>query len=65
MIFENETVWLSQEQMSELFDKSSKTINEHIINIYKEWELEKEATMKKVKLSGNSGFSTKPINFTV
>jgi hypothetical protein len=31
---ENETVWLSQEQMAELFQKSRSTINEHIKNIY-------------------------------
>ena len=36
VIFENETVWLSQDQMATLFDKSVKTINEHISNIYKE-----------------------------
>jgi len=63
VIFENETVWLSQDQMARLFDKSIKTINEHIVNIYKEWELEIEDTMRKVKLSGNSGLSTKPTNF--
>ncbi|CAA6815560.1 MAG: Putative DNA-binding protein in cluster with Type I restriction-modification system [uncultured Campylobacterales bacterium] len=56
---ENETVWLSQEQMSELFQKSRSTINEHIKNIYKEKELEKPLTMKKF---GNSEFAKKPTN---
>lgn len=60
---ENETVWLTQDQMAVLFDKSAKTINEHIVNIYKEWELEAGETMKKMRLSGNSGFSTKPTNY--
>ncbi len=55
---ENETVWLSIEQMSELFQKSRSTINEHILNIYKEGELEKEDSMRKI---GNSDFSTKPV----
>lgn len=54
---ENETVWLAIEQMAELFQKSRSTINEHIINIYKEQELEKEASMRKI---GISDFSTKP-----
>ena len=58
--FENETVWLSIEQISELFQKSRSTVNEHILNIYKENELEKEFTMRKI---GNSDFSTKPTNF--
>ena len=57
---EDETVWLTQEQMAELFDKSKKTISEHIRNIYLEGELTELATMRK---SGNSGFSTKPTNY--
>jgi len=57
---EDETVWLTIEQMSELFQKSRSTINEHILNIYKEKELEKELSLRKI---GNSDFSTKPTNF--
>lgn len=57
---EDETVWLSIEQMGELFQKSRSTINEHILNIYEEGELEKELSMRKI---GNSDFSTKPTNF--
>ncbi len=58
--FENETVWLNIDQIAELFQKSRSTINEHILNIYKEQELEKEGSMRKI---GNSDFSTKPTNF--
>ena len=58
--FENETVWLNIDQIAELFQKSRSTINEHILNIYKEQELEQEFTMRKI---GNSDFSTKPTNF--
>jgi len=54
---ENETAWLTIEQMSELFQKSRSTINEHIINIYDEDELQKEETVRKI---GISDFSTKP-----
>lgn len=57
---QDETVWLTQEQMAELFDKSKKTISEHIRNVYLEGELTELATMRK---SGNSGFSTKPTNY--
>ena len=57
---ENETVWLTIDQMSELFKKSRSTINEHILNIYAEKELVEEETMRKI---GNSDFSTKPTNF--
>jgi len=58
---ENETVWLTQEQMSLLFGKSKSTINEHIKNIYEEKELLKSETMRKF---GNSELSTtKPTNY--
>jgi hypothetical protein len=57
---ENETVWLTIDQMAELFNKSRSTINEHILNIYSENELVEEETMRKI---GNSDFSTKPTNF--
>ena len=41
---ENETVWLSQQQMAELFGTSRTNIIEHINNIYAEEELDKEST---------------------
>ncbi len=53
----DETVWLTQEQMSKLFEKSKSTINEHIKNIYKEGELVEKETMSKF---GNSEFANKP-----
>ncbi|MBO5096600.1 MAG: virulence protein RhuM/Fic/DOC family protein [Bacilli bacterium] len=56
----DETVWLTQEQMSLLFDKAKSTINEHIKNIYKENELNEIETMRKF---GNSEFSSKPTNY--
>jgi len=49
---ENETVWLSQAQMSELFQKEVSTVSEHIKNIYEEGELLKESTIQAK--SGNS-----------
>ncbi len=44
---EEETVWLTQKQMSELFKKNIMTINEHIKNIYTEGELQTSATIRK------------------
>jgi len=52
---EKETVWLSQKQMAELFDKSVKTINEHIKNIYAEGELEKDSTFRKFRIVQKEG----------
>ena len=57
---EQETVWLSQEQMSLLFGKAKSTINEHIKNIYSEGELEEATTLLKF---GISEFQQKPTNY--
>ena len=60
VLFEDETVWLTIDQMSNLFGKSRSTINEHILNVYAEGELSETDTIRKI---GNSDFSTKPTNF--
>lgn len=57
---EDENLWMTQEQISKLFDKAKSTINEHIKNIYEEGELKEEVTMRKF---GISEFSTKPTNY--
>lgn len=48
---EEETVWLTQDQMATLFGKAKSTINEHIKNLYEEQELEESATVKKFGIS--------------
>jgi len=57
---EDETVWLTQEQMAMLFGKAKSTINEHIKNIYAEEELEESLTLKKF---GISEFQQKAPNY--
>jgi len=44
---ESDTVWISQKQMSELFDTNYKNISLHIKNVYREKELKKQATIKE------------------
>ncbi|MBN1829138.1 MAG: hydroxyacid dehydrogenase, partial [Deltaproteobacteria bacterium] len=44
---QDETVWLSQKLMAELFQKDLRTINEHITNIFDEGELVPGATIRK------------------
>ena len=60
VLFADETVWLTQEQKSDLFGKAKSTINEHIQNVYAEGELLQDSTMKKF---GNSEFSKKPTSY--
>ncbi|MFL8888515.1 virulence RhuM family protein [Helcococcus kunzii] len=53
---EDDTVWLSLEQMSRLFDRDKSTISRHIKNVYEEGELEKTSTVAKnatVQIEGN------------
>ena len=52
---EQETVWLTQAQMAELFDKDVRTINEHIGNIYDEEELTRAATIRKFRIVRQEG----------
>lgn len=55
VMLENETVWLSQKQLSELFDVTTATINEHIKNIYLENELERDSTIRKFLIVQKEG----------
>lgn len=52
---DKETVWLTQTQMSSLFNSSRVNITEHISNVYKEEELAKEATSRKFRLVRKEG----------
>lgn len=60
VLFLDETVWLTIDQMSTLFGKSRSTINEHILHIFEEGELEEGSCVRKI---GISDFSTKPTNY--
>ena len=52
---ENETVWLTQAQMCELFDKNKRTISEHIRNIFSEGELQEEQVVRKFRTTAADG----------
>lgn len=54
---ENETVWLTQQQMSELFQKDRTVITRHINNIFKEGELDEKSNVQNLHFP----FSDKPI----
>jgi hypothetical protein len=46
---EEKTIWLSQKQIGELYQKIKATISEHIKNIFQDGELEPEATVRKFR----------------
>ena len=60
VVFMDETFWLTQVGMAELFDSSKSNVSEHLSHIFEEEELDKGSCMRKF---GISEFSTKPTNF--
>ena len=55
--FENETVWLTQEQIVVLFQRDQSVISRHIKNVFIEGELEKKSNMQKMHIAN----SDKPV----
>jgi len=64
---QDETVWLTQEQMATLFDKGRSTIAEHILNIFREGELDEDSVCREFRQTGNDGkqYSVKHYNLDV
>ncbi len=52
---ENESIWLTQKLMAELFDVTVPTINEHLKNIYSQGELEQKATIRNFRIVQKEG----------
>ena len=52
---EKDTVWLSQKQMAELFDKDVRTVNEHIKNVFFEGELAENSVIRKFRTTASDG----------
>lgn len=52
---ENETIWLTQKAMAQLFDVGIPAINKHITNIYQDGELQPEATISKMEIVQQEG----------
>ena len=56
---ENETVWLTQEQMAQLFQRERSVITKHLKNIFEEQELDEKSNVQILHISG----SDRPIKF--
>ena len=65
--FENETIWLTQKLMAELFQKDVRTINEHIQNVFEEGELSPESVIRKFRITAADGktYDTQHYNLEV
>ena len=64
---QEETVWLTQKRMAELFQKNVRTINEHIQNIFAEGELVPESVIRKFRITADDGktYDTQHYNLDV
>ena len=55
MLYQDETLWLTQKAMSMLFDVDIRTINEHLRNIYSQGEVDKDTTIRKSRIVQKEG----------
>ncbi|MBU2915133.1 virulence RhuM family protein [Reichenbachiella agariperforans] len=55
VLLQDETVWLTQKAMQELFGKAKATISEHISNVFKEGELEENSVVRKSRTTADDG----------
>ena len=53
--YEDGTFWLTQKRMAELFGVDVRTVNEHLGNLYAEGELQREATIRKIRIVQKEG----------
>ena len=49
--FEDETIWLTQKLMAELFQKDVRTVNEHVQNVFAEGELTPDSVIRKFRIT--------------
>lgn len=55
IFLEEETLWLSQKMMAELFEVEVNTINYHIKEIFKSGELEEDSVIRKFRITASDG----------
>ena len=53
--YEDETIWLSQKLMAQLFDVDVRTISEHLKNIFKSGELQENSVIRKFRITATDG----------
>lgn len=53
----HETIWATQKQIAEVFDVDVRTVNEHLMNIFKSGELDEDAVIRKFRITAGDGKS--------
>ena len=62
---DEDTVWLTQQQICELFDKSKSTISEHIKNVFEEGELRRDSVVRKSRTTAADGKSYETLYYNL
>jgi len=62
---EGETVWLSQKQMCDLFEKDKRTVSEHIRNVFKEGELQEDSVVRNFRTTATDGKSYQVVHYNL
>ena len=62
---DEDTVWLTQQQICELFDKSKSTISEHIKNVFEEGELQRDSVVRKNRTTAAYGKSYETLYYNL
>jgi hypothetical protein len=63
--FEGETVWLSQKQLADLFQKDVRTISEHLRNVFHEGELQEDSVIRKFRITAADGKSYETLHYNL
>ena len=53
VLFEDENIWLTQKQISELFSVDIRTVNEHLQNIFKSGELKEDSVIRNFRITAS------------
>ncbi|HEY8667776.1 MAG TPA: virulence RhuM family protein [Tepidisphaeraceae bacterium] len=62
---EQQTVWLSQKQLAELFQKDVRTVNEHIRNVFEEGELQEDSVIRKFRITASDGKTYETLHYNL
>ena len=62
---ENETVWLTQAQMVEIYQSSKSNISEHLTNIFADKELEQDAVVRKLRTTAADGKNYQVLHYNL
>ena len=65
VLVENETVWLTQAQMAELFDRTKQGVGKHILNAFNEGELERDSVVKESFTTAEDGKRYKTLHYNL